>query len=261
MLDDITPVVLTLNEAPNIARTLKCLTWARDVVVVDSGSTDGTLDVLSSLPNVRLFRRAFDTHGNQWRYAVDETGISTAWVLRLDADYQVTRELTKELRNLRPDAEVSAYRVAFDYAVFSKKLRSSLYPANTILLRRGRFDVRDRGHTEVWHVEGKVETLQSRVVHDDWKPVEAWLGAQARYMRLEAERLGMKDGGLKRALRLLPPLMPLGVFLYGLFGKGLILDGRAGMFYALQRLVAEAILSLMVLERRLGKSDEFGERQ
>jgi glycosyltransferase involved in cell wall biosynthesis len=259
MLEDVTPVVLTFNEAPNIARTLKCLTWARDVVVVDSGSADGTLDLLSEFPNVRVFRRVFDTHGNQWRYAVNDTGISTKWVLRLDADYQVTGELAEELRSMHPDAEVSAYWVAFDYAVFSAKLRSSLYPANTILLRRGRFDVRDKGHTEVWRVEGKVETLQSRVVHDDWKPVEAWLGAQARYMRLEADRLGMKDSGLKRSLRLLPPLMPLAVFFYSLFGKGLILDGRAGMFYALQRLVAEAILTLMILERRLSKCKDVGE--
>ena len=45
--------------------------------------------------------------------------------------------------------------------------------------------------------------------------------------------------------------MPIAVFVYCLFGKGLILNGRAGIFYALQRMVAEAVLSLMVLERKL----------
>jgi hypothetical protein len=45
--------------------------------------------------------------------------------------------------------------------------------------------------------------------------------------------------------------MPIGVFLYCLFGKGLIFDGRAGLFYALQRSIAEAILSLLVLEKSL----------
>jgi hypothetical protein len=49
--------------------------------------------------------------------------------------------------------------------------------------------------------------------------------------------------------------MPLGVFLYCLFVKGLILNGRAGIFYALQRLIAEATLSLMVLEDRLPPTD------
>jgi hypothetical protein len=45
--------------------------------------------------------------------------------------------------------------------------------------------------------------------------------------------------------------MPIAIFLFCLFGKGLILNGRAGIFYALQRMVAEAVLSLMVLEERL----------
>ena len=57
--------------------------------------------------------------------------------------------------------------------------------------------------------------------------------------------------GWKRRLRLMPPLTPIAVFFYTLFGKGLILDGRAGLFYALERTCAEMILSLLVLEERL----------
>ena len=60
-----------------------------------------------------------------------------------------------------------------------------------------------------------------------------------------------EDLELRAWLRLRPPLMPLVTFLYCLFVKGLILNGRAGIFYALQRLIAEAALSLMVLEERL----------
>src|SRR5580692_2242165 len=100
MLDHITPVILTHNEAPNIARTLSHLRWAADVVVVDSGSTDGTLDILAQWPKVRVFSRAFDSHAGQWRYAVSQTGILTPWILRLDADYQVTDELVEEMRGL-----------------------------------------------------------------------------------------------------------------------------------------------------------------
>ena len=72
MLDNITPVLLTFNEEPNIARTLAHLAWAKDIVVVDSGSTDGTLPTLANFPNVRVFDRRFDSHANQWRFATED---------------------------------------------------------------------------------------------------------------------------------------------------------------------------------------------
>ena len=169
MLDHITPVLLTYNEEQNIGRTLSRLTWAKDIVVVDSGSTDGTLAVLAKFPIVRVFNRRFDTHANQWRYAAEETQISTDWILRLDADYQVSDALIAELALLDPNAPVSAYRIPFDYAILSRKLLSSLYPANTVLLRKGHFSVRDKGHTEAWDVNGPVATLSARIIHDDWK--------------------------------------------------------------------------------------------
>jgi glycosyltransferase involved in cell wall biosynthesis len=256
MLDHITPVVLTYNEGPNIARTLSHLRWARNVVVVDSGSTDDTIAILARFSNVRIFDRRFDTPANQWRYAVTDTAIATPWILRLDADYQLSDELVQELRQLDPEAPVSAYRIAFDYAIFSQKLRSSLYPPNTILLRQGRFKVWDNGHTESWAVEGSIQALNARVTHDDWKGTDFWMNAQGRYMRRELEKLASRRSRLRDWLRLTPPLMPFAVFLYCLFGKGLILNGRAGLFYALQRMVAEAALSLMVLEARLRASIE-----
>ena len=92
-----------------------------------------------------MFKRSFDSHGNQWRYAVEETQIATDWILRLDADYQLSDALVAELHRLTPNAPVSGYRVSFDYAIFSRNLVSSLYPANTVLLRKGRFSVRDGG--------------------------------------------------------------------------------------------------------------------
>jgi glycosyltransferase involved in cell wall biosynthesis len=250
MLEKITPVLLTYNEQENIARTISGLRWAKDIVVVDSGSNDGTLKILKTFPSVRIFSREFDTHANQWRYATEHTNIGTDWLLRMDADYQLSDALTAELNQLVPGESIGAYRIAFDYAIFSKKLVASLYPPNTILLRRGYFSVVDRGHTEAWEVCGQIVTLRERVIHNDWKSTGRWLSGQTRYMQRELQWLH-RSAGFKRRLRLLPPLMPLAVFLYCLFGKGLIFNGRAGMFYALQRLVAEAVLSLMVIEERL----------
>lgn len=262
MLSKITPVILTYNEGPNIGRTLSHLRWARDLVVVDSGSTDGTLDELGRWPNLRIFSRPFDTHANQWRYAVSETGITTPWILRLDADYQVTDELVEELRTLDPEDATNAYSIAFDYAIFGRRLRAALYPRNTILLRRGHFKIRDNGHTESWLVDGAVEKLRARVIHDDWKDTQSWINAQGRYMSREFAKIS--EGGrarLRDRLRLVPPLMPIAIFLYCLFGKRLILDGRAGLFYALQRLAAETVLSLIVLEKALRAKVEMGHAQ
>jgi glycosyltransferase involved in cell wall biosynthesis len=251
MLDHITPVLLTYNEEQNIERTLSRLAWAKEIVIVDSGSTDGTLAALANFPTVRVYNRPFDTHANQWRYATEATEISTDWILRLDADYQVSDALIAELALLDPNAPVNAYRVAFDYAILSRKLLSSLYPANTILLRRGHFSVRDKGHTEAWDVGGAIITLNGRIVHDDRKSIERWLIGQVRYMQSELDYLRAHKGGRTRWLRLRPPLMPIAMFFYCLFGRGLLLNGRAGLFYALQRMVAEAVLSLMVLEEKL----------
>lgn len=252
MLSQITPLILTYNEAPNIARTMARLTWAKDVVVVDSKSTDETIEELARWPNVRVFTRIFDTFANQLRYAVSDTEIKTPWILRLDADFQLTDELVKELRALHPEDDTNGYSIAFDYAVFSRRLRASLYPRRPILLRQGHFNIYDRGHKDLWVVEGIVKRLRGRVIHDDWKCAGAWLNAQSSYMSRELAEISNGGGArLRDRLRLIPPLMPIVIFLYCLFGKGLIFDGRAGLFYALQRSIAEAVLSLLVLEKSL----------
>jgi len=117
MLKQITPLILTYNEAPNIARTLDSLRWAREVVVVDSFSTDDTAQIAASFPNVRLVQRTFDCHRNQWQFGLKETGIDTQWVLALDADYLINADLVSELRNLQPTEETAGERARCIYCI------------------------------------------------------------------------------------------------------------------------------------------------
>ncbi|HEY5313919.1 MAG TPA: glycosyltransferase family 2 protein, partial [Pirellulales bacterium] len=126
-LSQITPLVLTYNEAPNIESCLRALDWARQVVVVDSYSSDDTVERACAFANVRVVQRTFDSHSAQWNFGLRETGIRTPWVLSLDADYRPTPELLEEIRGLEPPADVSAYLVPFTYCVFGRPLRGSVY--------------------------------------------------------------------------------------------------------------------------------------
>src|SRR6185369_13811837 len=106
MIEAITPVILTYNEAANIRRTLQQLSWARNIVVVDSFSDDGTVEILSEYPQVHLFQRKFDNHARQWNFGLRETHISDEWVMALDADYLVSPQLIDEIKSLHPAADV-----------------------------------------------------------------------------------------------------------------------------------------------------------
>src|SRR6516165_2599530 len=88
VIDGITPILITFNEAPNIARTLDKLTWARRIVLVDSGSTDGTLEILARYPRIALFSRAFDNFADQCNFGLAQ--VQTKWALSLDADYELS---------------------------------------------------------------------------------------------------------------------------------------------------------------------------
>lgn len=259
MLERITPVILTLNEESNIGRVLEPLSWARSIVVVDSFSTDGTLALLSRFDNVQVFQRKFDSHAGQWNYALQDTGIRTEWVLALDADYVLTDELVHELAGLTPDGGVAGYLAAFRYCVFGKPLRGTLYPPVTVLYRRAGGHYVQDGHTQRIDLAGKVEQLAAPILHDDRKPLSAWLQAQDRYMDIEAQVIRSSSWaalGTADKVRRLVVAAPILVFFYCLFVKGGILDGYAGLFYALQRSVAEMILSLKLIQAQAGGAEQ-----
>lgn len=252
MLVDITPVILTFNEAPNIGRTLERLAWARDIVIVDSGSTDETLAIAARFPNVRLVHRPFDTHAEQWRFAVGQTGITSDWILRLDADYMLEPELRDELATLAPSAATAAYRIAFTYCIEGRPLRGSLYPPQPVLFRRGMMDIVQDGHTEKFQPDGAVVPLKARLLHDDRKSFSRWFSSQKRYQAQEASKLRSRpwaDLAWPDRIRRTRLLGAPAVLVHCLFAKGLMLNGTAGLIYTAQRVIAELLLSLYLLRR------------
>jgi glycosyltransferase involved in cell wall biosynthesis len=254
VLADITPVILTYNESANIGRSLERLSWAREVIVVDSGSTDDTLAIAAGFPNVRSVHRPFDSHARQWQFATSETGVTTDWILRLDADYLLPPALRDEIAALSPDAGTAAYQIAFTYCMDGKPLRASLYPALPVLFRRGRESFVQDGHTEKLRIDGPVVPLRSRLLHDDRKSLERWLQSQSRYQIAEAEKLAVRpwsELSWADRLRCTRVLGPFAVAVHCLFVKGLIFDGTAGLFYTAQRITADMILSMHLLRRDL----------
>ena len=253
MLDRITPLILTFNEAPNIARTLDSLRWAREIVVVDSFSTDATAEIAASFPNVRVVQRAFDCHRNQWQFGLKETGIASEWVLALDADYIVPTDLVDEMQNLMPNEHTGGYRARFIYCISGRRLHSGIYPPVTVLYRTVRADYVQDGHTQRVSISGQIEELQSPILHDDRKPLRRWFESQKRYTKLEAQKLRAANPAelsfLDR-MRRWPLIVPPLALFYCLIVRAGIFDGWAGFYYAFQRTIAELMLSLYLIENR-----------
>ena len=111
LLHEITPMILTLNEEANIGRTLAKLTWARRILVIDSGSTDRTLEIVRQHPQAVVIRRDFDSAAAQCNFGL--THIDSEWVLSLDADYVLSDELISEIGSLRPADNIRGFWARF----------------------------------------------------------------------------------------------------------------------------------------------------
>lgn len=249
MLEEITPLILTYNEAFNIERTLQHLTWAKTIIVIDSYSTDETLEVLHSYSQVKVFQRKFDTHGKQWNYGLEQ--VESKWVLSLDADYVVTDDLRTEIIDLPADDQVNGYFARFKYCVFGKPLRGTILPPRQVLFRKDKAVYIDDGHTQLLQLAGKSATLTGYIHHDDRKPLSRWLWAQDRYMVIEVKKLletPMSDLSWGDRIRRQKILAPLIILVYCLILKGGILDGWHGWYYAFQRVLAEILLAIRLIE-------------
>ena len=247
-----TPLILTYNESPNITRVLEKLLWAEKILVVDSYSTDGTLEIIQSYPQVKVFCREFDTHTNQWNYGLEQ--ITTEWVLSLDSDYVLSDELIKEIQSISSKTSIDGYFIPFRYCVFGKPLRGTILPPRQALFRSSKAIYIDDGHTQLLQVKGQSGYLNNHIFHDDRKSLDRWLWSQNRYAIIEAKKLTESSTlELSWGDRIRQQIMfaPFIIFIYCFFFKRGILDGWAGYYYALQRTFAEILLSLRLIEIRI----------
>ena len=242
MIEAITPLIITFDEASNIARTLDKLAWARRIVVVDSGSTDGTLEILAHYHRVALFERGFDNFADQCNFGLAQ--VQSEWVLSLDADYELSDRLVEEVLNLREREGVAGYRASFIYRIHGRPLRGTLYPPRIVLYRVSNARYTNEGHGHRVTLSGDVRALSGVIYHDDRKPLLRWLASQQSYARLEADYLLKADPGVLSAsdrFRQMAWPAPIVVFFYVLVIKGCLFDGWPGWLYTLQRVLAECM--------------------
>lgn len=260
----LTALLITFNEIANIRRTLASLAWVPQLLVIDSGSDDGTLDILHAHPGATVLQRRFDSFAAQCNFGLSR--INSEWVLSLDADYGVPPALAAAMPALltRADREgLAGYSLPFRYCIDGQPLRGSLLPPRTCLYRTRSGTYHNEGHGHRVRIAGAVAPLGGSlaILHDDRKPLERWLASQQRYLRIEARTLlATPTAQLSAADRLRrdTPLAPLAALLFCLLLRGGLLDGSAGLTYALQRAYAELLLLLLLREERARRGRTAG---
>jgi glycosyltransferase involved in cell wall biosynthesis len=268
----ISVVVLTMNEAGNLPRCLDSVRFSDDVLVLDSGSTDDTCAIATSL-GARVMTRAFDSFGRQRNHAMEQGGLRHDWVLHLDADEVVTPELQRELLEIarRGGSALPAWRIPSKLIFMGRWLRrSGMYPAYQVRYGRRellRFVDHGHGQREALPPE-QVGTVRAPMDHYNFsKGINDWFARHLRYAEAEARQAlserqqPLHAGGLfardrttrRRALKRLGnrlPCRPALRFLYAWLLRGGFLDGLAGYRYARMLATYQQFIDLNLAELR-----------
>ena len=242
--------IITFNEADRIDACLASLAFCDEIVVVDSGSTDGTAERAAAL-GARVLTRAFDGYRRQKDFAVHNA--RHEWVLCLDADERVTPQLRAAIEAAR-DAGFGAaagFRFARATEYFGAFLRhGNAYPDRVLRLfdrRRGGW----RGDREIHEhvsVDGPVERLAGDLEHRAYRSLADQLARLERYARLMAEH----DHARGRRARLTHLVFnPFWRFLRGYVLRAGFRDGWRGLIYAWveANYVRQKFIKLWLLDR------------
>jgi len=256
----ITAVILTFNEAKHLARAIASISsFATAVVVVDSFSTDDTPTIARNA-GARLFQRSFKNYADQFQWALDETGIDSDWILRLDADEIIHEDLANRISSFLADApsDVAGINLQRRHVWMGRWVRfGGRYPLNLIRIwRRGQGYIESRWMDEhIVVTGGRTITLKGgfsdwnlndlsffTAKHNAYATREAIDILNARYELFEVQRALARQGtsmqaSLKRLLKnevynRLPFWLSAALYFVWRFVFQLgFLDGRTGMVY------------------------------
>jgi glycosyltransferase involved in cell wall biosynthesis len=225
----ISATIITLNEERNIARAIESLRCADEIVVVDSGSTDRTVEIAGKL-GARVVEAAWPGYANQKNRAADQA--SHDWILSIDADESLSEALEGELWQLKKNgSQFDAYTMPRMAQYLGRWIRhSGWYPDRKVRLydRNKAQWVGDFVHESV-KVDGRVGHLDSNLLHFTCESLSEHLKTMDRYTTLAAEQL-LDSGEKVRLGRLV--FEPPWTFFQTYFVKLGFLDGVEGLAIA-----------------------------
>jgi glycosyltransferase involved in cell wall biosynthesis len=268
----LTVVILTKDEESAISRCVDSVSGADQVLVVDSNSTDKTVQIAQE-KGVEVINFTWNgVYPKKKQWAFENKIIRNDWVLFLDADEAASSTLMSELRHLleKPqEIKSGAFFVDLDYWFMGKMLRFGHKVRKRALLNRSccSFPIIDDLHvSNMWEVEGhyqpicnkQVGLLHGRISHLDPDPLFDYFSRHNRYSDWEAElRINARMRESVRKVRTRQgaifdkfPGKPLLFFLYSYFWKSGWRDGRVGFSYALALSFYYWQISIKVFERK-----------
>lgn len=238
--------ILCKNEGPNIQKCIEALLrCGMKIVVLDSGSTDGTLETAQQYP-VAIKRYRYTNHCDAYNEITTSETDPHCGIL--DADMELFPALGEEIERLAPttDVLIAPIRMYVDGLPLD---RGSLCPPKAIVFRAGKAYFQSAGHGERLIAGAKTVHTQTSLIHNDLKSYSAYLSTQARYADAFIERSSKGSLTWRDKIRLNSPLLILIVPLYSLFVKGGILSYK-GWIYALDRMIAESVMYRQSLSRK-----------
>ncbi len=237
--------IITCNEERNLGRTLGSVCWADEIIVVDSGSADGTVAIARSF-GAHVIEREWPGFAMQKNFALAQcTG---TWILSLDADEELSPELQRQIRTLlATNPPLDAFRVKRRNLFLGRWIKyGGFYPDTKLRLFRrstatfaARPKFEDRPVHETIAFDGAEGTLDYDLIHHAYPTLEAYLEHMNRYSTLGAEILVSK-GRVSRSWLVFAAhvsLLPSLAFLWNYVVRLGFLDGREGLLLHLYQAV------------------------
>ena len=225
----VTAYTLTFNEARQIRAVLESVKWADEIILLDSFSSDGTVEIAREY-NARIIREAFCGFGKLRNLALDAA--KHDWVFSLDADERCTPELAVEIRRELAAPQFDAYHVPRKSHFLGRWIRHcGWYPdyRQPQLFDRTKFRYNDELVHESYTLNGRLGCLREHVLQYPWDTVEIATAKLQRYSTLMAQRYADTN---KRATLSKLVGSPVAMFLKVFVVQQGFRDGRHGLILA-----------------------------